>query len=306
MTEKTTPAEWVAVEVALPAEMADALSDFCVEHGSRGVVVDDADSLHVSVTAYFPSEQWSGIESELDRLLAHLSDLFPNLSQPKIRTSVLPNENWAAAWRENFTAVQVGAKLIVTPPWIQPQASGRHVIVIEPGEAFGTGTHETTQGCMELLERVMEELASLSEPPSVLDLGCGSGILAISAAKLGAMEVTAVDNDPVAIDSARKNVELNHVERTVVLVCQSIQDTVRRSDIVVANLDPMALMRFRDTLIELANRYLIISGVPLDQWDLIRQLFETGPSRLVKEIKKAEWGSGLYATVDVKSTGISR
>lgn len=294
MIDETRPPEWASVELVLPAEMADAITDFCVENGSRGVVVDDADPFQVVVTAYFPSDEWGAVHSKLNRLLDSLRDLFPELPQPKIKTSVLPNENWAAAWRENFTAVPVGTSLIVTPPWIQPQAPDRRIIVIDPGEAFGTGTHETTQGCLELLEKTIQELSVLGEPPSVLDLGCGSAILAIAAAKLGATDVTAVDDDPVAIASARKNVELNHVEQRVTLVCQSIQDPVKPSDIVVANLDPMTLTRFRDRLIELARKYLIISGVPLDRWDRIRQSFDLGTSRLVEEIKKLEWGAGLY------------
>jgi ribosomal protein L11 methyltransferase len=294
MTECTRTREWTVVEVVVTAEMADAISDFFVDRGSGGVAVDDSDVRQVRIKAYLLPDQWNRIQPQLQRLIEILRVLFPDLPPPTVNTSLIPQENWATAWKDNFTSIPVGKRLVVAPPWIQPHAPNRKVVVIEPGEAFGTGTHETTQGCMELLEKAVE-MQARSGPFSVLDVGCGSGILAIAAVMLGAGAVTAVDNDPVAIESARKNLELNRVTHKVLLLCQGIQDVALGSDIVLANLDPMALLRFRDKLIHLSEKYLIISGVPLDQWGSLKESFHTGPSRLVEEITRAEWGTGLYA-----------
>ena len=295
MSVNTRDREWVLVEVVIPAEMADAISDFFVDHGSGGVAVDDSDLQHVRINAYFLPDPWDKIQPELKRLIDSLDDIFPDLPPPQVGTCLIPHENWATAWKDNFTSVPVGKRLIVTPPWIQTQMPGRQVIVIEPGEAFGTGTHETTQGCMELLERVAETLAP-SGPFSVLDVGCGSGILAIAAVILGASDVIGLDNDPIAIESARKNLELNGMTHRARLLCQGLEHVAVHSDIVIANLDPLTLLRFREKLIDLSGKYLIISGVPLDQWHALRESFRKGPSRLIDEITRAEWGSGLYAT----------
>jgi len=294
MSGNTRAREWVMVEVVIPAEMADAISDFFVQHGSGGVAVDDSDLQHVCIKAYFLPDQWDRIQPELKRLIDSLHDIFPELPASEVGTSLIPHEDWATAWKGNFTSVPVGRGLIVTPPWIQTQMPGRQTIVIEPGEAFGTGTHETTQGCMELLERVADTLAP-SGPFSVLDVGCGSGILAIAAVILGASDVIGVDNDPAAIQSARKNLELNGVTHRVRLLCQGLEHVTARSDIVIANLDPLTLLRFREKLIDLSGKYLIISGVPLDQWHALRESFRKGPSRLIEDITRSEWGSGLYA-----------
>lgn len=295
MSGNSRAREWVVVEVVIPAEMADAISDFFVTHGSGGVAVDDSDLQDVRIKAYFLPDQWDRIQRALKRLIDWLHDIFPDLPTPEVGTSLIPHEDWATAWKDNFTSVPVGKRLIVAPPWIEPQVPDRQVIVIDPGEAFGTGTHETTQGCIELLERVAETLAP-SGPFSVLDIGCGSGILAIAAVILGASDVTGVDNDLVAIESARKNLELNSVTHKVRLLCRGLEDIAVGSDIVVANLDPMTLLRFRDRLIDLSGKYLIVSGVPLDQWHALRESFQNGPSRLIEEITRAEWGTGLYTT----------
>jgi ribosomal protein L11 methyltransferase len=295
MTDRTPPSEWICVTVAASPETGDAISDFFIEHGSRGVVVDDTDPAEVILTAYFPVEDWENrVRSELDRLLKDLAELFPEHSPRVLEAVRQPNENWAVAWKDNFTSVPIGRSLVVTPPWLEVTDTERHVIVIEPGEAFGTGTHETTRACLVLLEKAVDLLVEQGETFHVLDAGCGSGILAIAAALLGASGVKAIDNDPVAVASARKNLELNRMEHMVRLACHGVEDVRERHDIVVANLDPMTLRRNRATLVDLTLRYLIISGIPLDQWSPLRDLFLEGSVRMVAEVCEAEWAAALF------------
>lgn len=270
------------------------MSDFCVEHGSNGVVVEDESADIVRVRAYFPAEQWKGIEVDLGRFLLRLSDAFPELPAVAVSTTKLKAENWALAWKIHFKSIEIGNRLVVTPPWITPEARGREVIIIDPADAFGTGTHETTQGCMALLEEAVAEFAHPAKRFTMLDVGCGSGILAIAGIKLGASGVRGIDNDPVAIEAAARNAALNGVADGVFLECLSVAECTEPADIVTANLDPMGLLSHKDQLMALARRFLIISGVPLDQWERVRPAFQTSEFSLLKEITRSEWGSGLF------------
>ena len=125
-------------------------------------------------------------------------------------------------------------------------------------------------------------------------MGCGSGILGIAGIKLGAGPVLAVDNDPVAVEAAAKNALLNKVDDKLQLRCSPVKELTGRYDIVIANLDPMTLAANRDKLVSLAGRFLIVSGVPLDQWDGIRNLFVSRDLVLEREIMDSEWGCGMF------------
>ncbi|HMK34131.1 MAG TPA: 50S ribosomal protein L11 methyltransferase, partial [Desulfomonilaceae bacterium] len=124
--------------------------------------------------------------------------------------------------------------------------------------------------------------------------GCGSGILAIAAAKLAATRVKAVDNDPVAVAAARKNAALNRVEDRIEFACSPIESEVESFDVVIANLDPMTLQANKDQLIRVSGTFLIISGVPVDQWNDIKTVFLSEKLVFGKEIVREEWGCGLF------------
>lgn len=163
--------------------------------------------------------------------------------------------DWLALWREGLDAVKVGA-ITVTPPWID---AGTDAIVIEPGQAFGTGHHETTTGCLVALQEL--DLTGRS----VLDVGTGSGVLAIAAARLGAGRVVAVDTDPLAVTAARANAERNRV--TVDVRQGSVGAAPGRFDVVVANLDTSTVValaaELRDRVVP--GGTLIVSGISVER-----------------------------------------
>lgn len=166
----------------------------------------------------------------------------------------VPERDWLAVWKEGLEPVTVGA-LTVTPPWID---AGPDAVVIDPGQAFGTGHHETTTGCLAALQEL--HLAGRS----VLDVGTGSGILAIAAARLGAGRVVGVDTDPLAVAAARANAAVNDVD---VDVREGSADAAapERFDVVVANLDTDTLSRLATALADrlAPGGSLIASGVSL-------------------------------------------
>lgn len=297
MVNEDTTAQWMTLRISLPHEMADAVTNFCHEHGSGGVMMDEESSDATIVTAYFAIDKWDAVYSELKSYLSSLHHIFPGLRKPVIETSPLKTENWATVWQDNFQPMEIGETLLVAPPWLDVPRSGRHLILIEPAEAFGTGTHETTQGCMVLLEQASADLRKLRGGFSLLDVGCGSGILAIAAVKLGASPVRAVDSDPVAVESASKNLALNKIENSVRLECSSLRDISEPADIVTANLDPLTLMANRDKLLGLSGYFLIVSGVPLDQWGQVKGVFTASKAALKNEIIRSEWGCGLFEPI---------
>jgi ribosomal protein L11 methyltransferase len=293
MEETTGQAQWLTVRVVTNELLVDPIAEFLSSNGSQGVMIDDERSDAVIVTGYVPSDAGAPIIASLEAYLADLAVLFPDTPPPRFETEDLKQENWATAWKDNFKPVYIGGRLLVSPPWLQPEANDRVVILIEPAEAFGTGTHETTQGCLELLEIGIDSFLSRGTIPSVLDMGTGSGILAIAAVKLGAKPVTAVDNDPVAVRSARENAELNGVVDALALAVSDADSWPTPADIVTANLDSRTLKAHRDQLMRLCRGLLIVSGVTNNQWEDVKGVLLGPGVRLERELVKLEWTSAL-------------
>ncbi len=274
--------------------MLEGVSDFLIQHGSNGVVIDDDDPDVARITAYLRQDQCETTLSELDAYLAGLREIFPLLAAPQFATEPLKTENWAVAWKDRFESIEIGRNLMVTPPWLDPARTDRRIIIIEPAEAFGTGTHETTQGCLELLEDAVDRTTETREAFSMLDIGCGSGILAIGGLRLGASEVRAVDNDPIAVEAAARNAALNDLSDRLHPQCLSLEELTAPADVVTANLDPATLSANREKILSLFKNFLVVSGVPLDQWEHVKKTLTAGPVHLVKEIIRSDWGCGLF------------
>lgn len=286
---------WTTLEIRVPNELLDAVNDFCVDHGSNGVIIEDEEPLTVIIRAYFTEDKSDCVREELTDFLGELAQLFPELPAPQFSWSRLDNEDWAVAWQVHFKSMPIGQRLIVTPPWIAPEPSGRETVVIDPADAFGTGTHETTQGCLLLLEEAIAESLKGGESVGLLDVGCGSGILAIAGIKLGASQATAIDNDPVAVQAAARNAALNAVEGSLRLECRQVNEWNQPAEIVTANLDPKALISSRERLVSLTGRFLIVSGVPLNQWESFKSQFLSDDVILTREVLFAEWGCALLS-----------
>jgi ribosomal protein L11 methyltransferase len=194
------------------AEISDGLTNFLWEQGALGVVEEEAPGVAPRLRAFFAESMSStGLLAAVNGYRASLHALgFPLAGDAEI--APLLDEAWASAWQQSFPAREIGRRLRVLPPWLDGAASGpapsaddRITVVIEPGRAFGTGHHGTTEGCLVLLE----EALAAAPGAAVLDIGTGTGILAIAALRLGARAVLAIDLDPDAVAASRVNAERN-------------------------------------------------------------------------------------------------
>ncbi len=242
--------QWIEAKVtfAAPDEnlAAELIADIFQNLGTSGVVLDDPHLEPVegwgsdavprpqkpAVTGYLPADgRLESKRAELERALAELT------RRQGVRSTIaykaLDEQDWAEAWKAFFHPQPITAQLVVKPTWREyDPGPGQQVIEIDPGMAFGTGTHPTTAMCVQLLEN------HLKPGETVLDVGTGSGILLIAAAKLGAGRLSGVDSDPIAVAIARENLELNGIPKAQAdLRCGHLVDTVaERFDVVVANI----------------------------------------------------------------------
>lgn len=219
--------------VGAPGDLSEGLTNLAWELGALGVVEEEEPGRGARLRAFFPETVAAGaLEESVRRYLDGLRAL-GFAPADDVRVAALADENWADAWRVHFKPRAVGRRLVIAPPWDLPAPNGRIVIEIEPGRAFGTGHHGTTAGCLEALEAAIER-----DPPSrMLDLGTGSGILAIAAARLGVASVLAVDDDPDAVACAMANAARNHVsDRVRCALADAATLREPRAPLVVANL----------------------------------------------------------------------
>jgi len=198
---------YVEVVVDAGEEALEGLTNFLWEQGAVGVVEEATADRPSRLRAFFPVTAGTDVlTARIDAYLEALRALGFRVG-PRARLAPVADADWTAAWREHFRPVAVGQALLVAPPWEIPASSGRLVLVIEPGRAFGTGHHGTTAGCLTLLEA----LVAAERPSRAIDLGTGSGILAIAAARLGVGRVLACDSDPDAVAATQTNAALNGV-----------------------------------------------------------------------------------------------
>ena len=238
--------QWVALTLLIPQEFLEPVSNFLMEQGATGLEEEmREDSKEIVLKTYFPRD---GREKKaiagLRRYMRSLITLFSKKVSYRMSTAVIPEQDWGENWKQFFKPVRIGSTLVVFPPWEKARLKkGQIPVEITPGMAFGTGTHGTTQLCIEALEKRVRR----RKGTSVLDVGTGSGILAIVAAKLGAQEVWGIDTDPVAVEVARENVEKNGVKEMVRIRKGDVRRIQKTFDFVVANIDFKGLKRLKLT-----------------------------------------------------------
>lgn len=237
--------QWLEVSLELDGEAAEAAAEVMARYGYQGIAIEhggippdklDEDELpppaYLIVRAYLPIDsQTEEARQKFETALGYLNMMLP-MPQPTYRT--VAEEDWAEAWKAHYHPVRIGRRVLIRPVWVPLEIGPDDVeIALDPGMAFGTGTHPTTQLCLEAIEDLIQPGAN------VLDLGCGSGILAIGAAKLGAHHVLGLDIDSVAVDVARENIASNGVADRITIEQGSLENIItsaRRFDLIVVNI----------------------------------------------------------------------
>ena len=280
------PPEWLQLSVRAPALALDAISNFLIERGSPGVVLEKN-----GVRAFFPRpDDLFPLKRDIQRFLQGIREIYPGIQRLPLRWVVLKDKNWNESWRRFFSPQKVGKAFWVIPSWHAPAFStnGRKIIWIEPGMAFGTGTHPTTQCCLEFLEEVA---LSGRSGVSALDVGTGSGILSIALAKLGVVKTLALDNDPLALKVAAVNLKRNRVARMVNLSGEELDRVKNSFGIVVANL---SVETITDLYASLRRRvsprgWLILSGILQPRAKEVLRHFVPRPFCLIQQRNLKGW-----------------
>lgn len=260
---KEKPELWYALDVELQRDAREAVEYALMEAGALGTETNDGDDLLLRVTGYFdrlPDREH--IRYELFEAL-RIYDL-PSSSVRDMNVREVAQRDWLEEWKQNWQPVEIG-RFIIAPPWSNlGDVHDRLIIRIEPGMAFGTGTHETTRLCLQAIEKHYNG-------GSFLDVGTGTGILAIAAAKLFLQaRIEACDTDEVAVAIARENAAANGVLDQIDFRAGSVEEATASADLVCANLTADVITQILPSLVGLTCGKLILSGILETQVDLVR------------------------------------
>ncbi|MCS7178070.1 MAG: 50S ribosomal protein L11 methyltransferase [Anaerolineae bacterium] len=281
--------DWLEVSVGTTGEGAEAVAEVLSRFAPRGVALEAGPEGFaagiITVRAYIPADdRLPQTRRRVEEALWHLAQILP-LPAPSFR--LIPEADWAEAWKQHLTILHVGRRLVIRPSWLPyTPAEGEVVVELDPGMAFGTGTHPTTQMCLLALEEHVRPGAR------VLDLGTGSGILAIAAAKLGARRVLALDTDPQAVAVARENIRRNGVADRVRVARGSLPQAFGRFDLVVVNILARVLVEMAEQ--GLARRLalegrLVAAGLLAGQEDEVRNAFQQAGLSVVGRQQIEDW-----------------
>lgn len=305
---------WSEVTIYTTTAGIDILGGFLIAHGIKGHVIEDSsdfceflegttthwdyvdDSLMAlkdkesNVKFYLP-DNLQGIEA-FNQIKASLEGLREinkgiDLGRLAIEVGNVNEEDWSTAWKKYYHPTKIGQRLIVVPCWEDYTLKDGEVrVTLDPGMAFGTGTHETTRLCMQLLEEVVKPNTSM------LDIGTGSGILAITALLLGAKAAVGVDIDELSVKIAQENAYLNHVGEQIKLVCGDLTDKISgRYDVLCANIVADVIIRLSRDVKQFMyeNSVLLVSGIIDERCDEVVEALESQGLALEQSVTENGW-----------------
>jgi ribosomal protein L11 methyltransferase len=311
--------KWTEVRIITTEEAYDAVSDMLTSIGAGGVVIEDPNDIRrqiespgsldyadeefmnslgedVTVKAYFHGDyNISELEQLIKEKIVFISK-FLDTGKGYTGYSEVDDEDWATAWKKHYKPFHISEHIVIKPSWEEyTSAAGEIVIELDPGMAFGTGTHETTRLCAQLLEKY------LKKGDSVIDVGCGTGILSIIAAKLGAKRIEACDIDKMAVRITGENCLINGVSDRVTVSDSVLKDLKSgNTDLVVANI-------IADVIVDIAGRvpyylkkdgYFITSGIIRERKDEVIEAYRANGFLLESLHESGEWVAIVFRCQD--------
>ena len=293
---------WLEVSVICNGEIGEAVAEVMARFAENGVVIESitefdqnayeqVETDNVRVLCYLAKDENVEQKSlQLQESLWHLSQISP-IAAPQLQT--IQDEDWMASWKNNYRPIKVGKNWLILPAWIEPDPSEtRQIIRIDPAMAFGTGTHPSTQLCLLAIEDY------LKVGQDVIDLGCGSGILAIAALKLGASFALAVDTDNLAVEATKKNAIINEIHANLDSYRGSLDDilhgdyAIRQAPLVLANiLAPVLIQLLKEGLARTISPggKLVMAGILDTQAESVIQASKTAGLNLVNQYQQDDW-----------------
>ncbi|WP_065409003.1 50S ribosomal protein L11 methyltransferase [Pseudobacillus wudalianchiensis] len=304
--------KWSEISIQTTNEAVEPISNILHEAGASGVVIEDPLELTreredqfgeiyelnpqdypeegiVIVKAYLPvnsflAETVEGIQESIRNLASYGIDIGRN----EVQLTEVFEEDWATAWKQYYNPVKISEKFTIVPTWerYEPVSTDELIIELDPGMAFGTGTHPTTVMCLQALERYVQP------GDYVVDVGTGSGVLSIGAALLGAKRVTALDLDEVAVESAKENVQLNKVAETVTVLKNDLLTGIdEQADVVVANILAEVILSFTGDVAKKVKPggYFISSGIIGQKKDLVKEAVEAAGFVVEETVLMEDW-----------------
>ncbi len=303
--------KWTELSILTTNEAVEAVSNILHEAGASGVVIEDSKELTkeridqfgeiyalnpedfpkngVVVKAYLSATSFlAETVEEIKLAIANLVNFDINIGENILTLCEVDEEDWATAWKQYYHPVKISERFTIVPTWeeYKPVSTDELIIELDPGMAFGTGTHPTTVMCLQALENVV------SKNDTVIDVGTGSGVLSIGAAMLGAEKVHALDLDEVAVTAARENVELNKVDDVVQVFHGNLLDTVKEpADVVVANILAEIIVTFTDdaySIVKPGGVY-VTSGIIGAKKDEVKEALENSGFTIEEVLMMEDW-----------------
>ncbi|NLF49735.1 MAG: 50S ribosomal protein L11 methyltransferase [Leptolinea sp.] len=297
---------WLEVSLTGDGEIVEAVSEVMGRFVTGGVVTesgveyrgDEDEGTAVGPVRIFGfivvDENLETTRHNLEEALWHLGQIHP---LPPLEFRYIKDENWMTAWKEHYQPIPIGKKLLVLPAWLPNTYPERIAVKIDPSMAFGTGTHPTTRLCMQALEIYQEP-----DKP-VIDVGCGSGILSITAALLGAPHVLAVDIDNAAVVSTKENAQANGVLDKIETGIGSVKEiknglfSRKRAPVVVANILAPVIIRLFDAglaYLVASDGTIILSGILAEQADSVEAAAATKGLSPVERLQIDDWVAQVF------------
>jgi ribosomal protein L11 methyltransferase len=304
---------WLEVSLTVDGELAESVADVFARFAPNGVMTEqgvrykDAEDVGtpsgpITVRAYLEvNDQLEETRQKLEEALYYLGMIRP-LPTPAYKQ--IADQNWMESWKQYYKPILIGQRLLIMPAWMDSPDPNRTAIKIDPGMAFGTGTHPTTQLCLALMETYIN-LSGFKDLTGfqVIDIGCGSGVLSIAAIKLGAGKALGVDIDEESVNNARENAGTNEVEDELILGVGSVQEILagkfayRKAPLVVANILAPILIRLFEAgmadLIEDGGK-IILSGILQEQE---QNVIEAGQAKGLKMNERMQLGDWVALTM---------
>jgi ribosomal protein L11 methyltransferase len=297
---------WVELSVAADIEAVEAVSEILTRFAPGGTSVEPGFGLSneglgavidptkpAIVRAYLPGLDPAAVRAAIDDATTALGHLQAFGLRPigPLTTRLVREEDWAEAWKSHFPVLRIGRRLVIRPTWRRHRKLPDDVVLsLDPGMAFGTGLHPTTRLCLAALETLADE-GLVAGRSRILDVGCGSGILAIAAGKLGAGDLLGVDTDPIAVESTAANARLNGLTRRIRVRKGSVPTGERPFDLVLANLIASLLVQLAEPLCHelVAGGTILASGIFRDREGDVRTAFEAAGLRLGRRWAEDDW-----------------